>query len=74
MPTKGLTKKLIDKFNILNGAKYFSSGIFQDYLVFIPAKKYIRYFSATNRIYSSKSDGMSEENFENITISDSNFC
>ena len=55
MPTKGLTKKLIDKFSILNGAKYFSSGIFQNYLVFIPAKK-------------------KEENFENITISDSNFC
>ena len=31
--TKGLTK-----FSILNGAKYFSSGIFQSYLVFIPAK------------------------------------
>ena len=41
--TKGLTKDLIDKFSILNGAKYFSSGIFQNYLVFIPAKKYIKY-------------------------------
>ena len=37
MPTKGSTKDLIDKFSILNGAKYFSSGIFQNYLVFIPA-------------------------------------
>ena len=36
--TKGLTKDLIDKFSILNGAKYFSSGIFQNYLVFILAK------------------------------------
>ena len=35
--TEGLTKDLIDKFIILNGAKYFSSGIFQNYLVFIPA-------------------------------------
>ena len=26
--TKGLTKDLINKFSILNGAKYFSSGIF----------------------------------------------
>ena len=33
--TKGLTKDLIDKFSILNGAKYFSSGKFQIYLVFI---------------------------------------
>ena len=36
--TKGLTKDLINEFNILNGTKYFSSGIFQNYLVFIPAK------------------------------------
>ena len=37
--TKGLTKDLINKFSILNGAKYFSSEIFQNYLVFIPDKK-----------------------------------
>ena len=43
--TKGLSKDLINKFNILDGAKYFSSEIFQNYLVFIPAKKYIKYFS-----------------------------
>ena len=36
--TKRLTKDLIDKFSILNAAKYFSSGIFQNYLVIIPAK------------------------------------
>ena len=36
---KGLTKDLINKFSILNGAKYFSSGIFQNYLVFTSAKK-----------------------------------
>ena len=39
--TKGLTKDLINKFSILNGAKYLPSGIFQNYLVFIPAKEYI---------------------------------
>ena len=48
--TKGLTKDLINKLGIFNGAKYFSSGIFQNYLVFIPAKKYIKYFSGTTRI------------------------
>ena len=42
MPRKGLTKDLMDKFGILNGAKYFSLGIFQNYLVFIPDKKYIQ--------------------------------
>ena len=39
--TKRSRKDLINKFSILNGAKYFSWGIFQNYLVFIPAKKYI---------------------------------
>ena len=34
--------------------KYFSSGIFQNYLVFIPDKKYIKYFSGTTRINSWK--------------------
>ena len=39
MSTKGLTKNLINKFSVLNGTKYFSSGIFQNYLALIPAKK-----------------------------------
>ena len=29
---------MINKLSILNGAKYVSSGIFQNYLLFIPAK------------------------------------
>ena len=36
--TKALTKDLINKFSILNGAKNFSSGMFENYSVFIPAK------------------------------------
>ena len=72
--TKGLAKDLIDKFSILNGAKYFSSGIFQNYLVFIPANKYINYFTGTTRIESWKSNGMLEESIKNITKSDSNFA
>ena len=73
MSTKGLTKNLINRYKILNGTKYFSSGIFQIYLVFIPAKKYIKYFSGTTRINSWKSNGISEENIESITKSNSNF-
>ena len=69
--TKGLTKDLINKFSILNGAKYFSSEIFQNYLLFIPAKKYMKYFSGIN---SWKSNGMSEKNIENITKSGSLFA
>ena len=44
--TNELTKDLINKFSILNGAKYFSSRIFKNYLVFTPAKKYIKYLVA----------------------------
>ena len=36
--TKGLTKDLTNKFSILNGEKCFSSGIFQNYLVFYQLK------------------------------------
>ena len=57
--TKELTKDLINKFGILNGAKYFSLGIFQNYLVFIPATKYSRYFIGTTWIEPWKSNGMS---------------
>ena len=63
---------MIDKFSILSGAKYFSLGIFQNYLVFIPAIKYIKYFHGTLQIYSQKSDGISEESVKNITKLDCN--
>ena len=47
---KGLTKYLTDKFSILNGAKYFSLGVFQNYLVLTPNKKKIKYFSGTTQV------------------------
>ena len=72
--TKRLTKDLINKFSIPNGAKCFSSGIFQNYLVFKPAKKYIKYFIGTAWIKLWKSNGMSEKSFENITKSGMNFA
>ena len=66
-----LTKDLINKFSILNRAKYVFSGLFQNYLIFMPAKKYIKYFSGTTWIDSWKSNGsMSEEYIEKITKSD----
>ena len=58
--TKALTKDLINKFGILNVAKYFSLEIFPNYLVFIPAKIYIKYFSDTIWIESLKSNEISE--------------
>ena len=51
-----IDKFLIDKFSILNGAKYSSSRMFQNYLVFILADKYIKYFTGTTRIESWKSN------------------
>ena len=39
----------------------------------IPAKKYIKYFSSTTPIDLWKSNGMSEENIENITKPERNF-
>ena len=52
---------MINKFSVLNEAKYFSSGIFQNYLLFISAKKHIECFSATTRIDSWKPNGMSRK-------------
>ena len=72
--TKGLTKDLINKFSIFNGAKYSSSGIFQNYLVFIADKKYIKYFNGINQIYLRKSNRMLEESIENIIKSNSIFA
>ena len=54
--------------------KYFSSGIFQNYLLFIRGKKNIKYFSGTTGIDLRKSVRMSEENIENITKSDTSFA
>ena len=65
---------MINKFSILNGEKYFSSGIFYNYLVFITAKKYIKYFSGTRWIHSEKSNEMLEENIENVATSETNFA
>ena len=63
---------MINKFNIFNGAKYIFSRAFQNYLIFIPAKKYIKYLSGNTRIDLWKSSDMPEENIEHITKSDSN--
>ena len=48
--TKGLTKNLTNTFSILNGAKYFSTGKFQNYLLSIPEKKRIKYFNGSTQV------------------------
>ena len=64
----------MNKFSTFNGTNYFSSGISQSYLVFVPAKKYVKYFIGTTRIDSWKTNGMPEKNMKNITKPESNFC
>ena len=54
--------------------KHFSSRIFQNYLPFIPAEKYIKCFSSTSRIDSWKSNGILEQKIENTTKSNSIFA
>ena len=65
---------MVDKFSVLNRAKYFPSGICQNYLVFVTAHKYIKCFTGTTQTESWKSNGMSEERIESIAKSDSNFA
>ena len=63
----------MNKYKILNCAKNFSSGILQNYLVFISAKKYFKFFSRAAQLYLWKSKGMPEETIEKITTSDNTF-
>ena len=65
---------MINGYQMPNGTKYFYLGIFHNYLVFIPAKKFIKYFSANTQINLWKSNGMLEENIENITKWDNTFA
>ena len=44
MSIKRLTKYSRNKFSIANGAKYFTSEIFQNYLVFMPVKNTLNIF------------------------------
>ena len=48
--------------------------MFQNYLVFIPAKKYVIYFSCTTPTDLQKSNGTSRENIKNVTKTNSNFA
>ena len=56
---------MINKYRILNGAKYFFSDVLQNYLIYISANKYIEFLSGTLEIYSWNTTGISKENTEN---------
>ena len=55
------------------GQKYFSSEIFQNYLVFIPFKNTLNILAALLGLIPG-SHGMTEVNIENITTSGSYFA
>ena len=65
---------MINKFSILNGAKYFSSGIFQNYLVFIPAKNTLNILVVLLGFIRGNLMECQKENIENIAKSDNNFA
>ena len=71
MSTKCLRKNLRNKYTILHSAKYFSSGVFQNDLIFI--FKYSKFISGITEIYSVKSNGMSDKSIENIATSNNTF-
>ena len=56
---------MINKYSILNGPKYFSLNVLQNYLVFISTNKYIEFYNMTQQMYSWKSQGMSDESIKN---------
>ena len=49
----------MNKLSILNGAKYFSLRILENYLVLILAKKYMKYFSSIESIENIMKSGSS---------------
>ena len=73
--TKGLTKVLINKFSILDEAKYFFLGIFQNYLLFIPPKNTLNILMALLvGLIRGKYNEIPKENIEKLTKSDSTFA
>ena len=68
-----MTKVLISKYSILNGAKHFSSDGSENYLVLTSTSEYITYFSSNDNIYSWKYKEMSEENINNPSTPDNSF-
>ena len=71
--TKVLKKDLINEYKILDGARYFFSGILQNYLMFLSNKKYFRFFTNISQVLLWKSKEFLKESIENITTSDNSF-
>ena len=71
--TKGLTKKLINKYSSLNSAKCISSdGLYNCFYLY--QLTYLQLFSGTTKVHSWTSEAMSEESIENSSTSDNSFA
>ena len=66
---------MINKYSILNGAKFFCSDGLQNYLVFIPTRciYWISKDGSDRKIESWGSTGMSQECIKNLRTSDITF-
>ena len=71
--TKVLKKDLINEYKILDGARYFFSGILQNYLMFLSNKKYFRFFTNISQVLLWKCKEFLKESIENIATSDNSF-
>ena len=64
--TKGLTKILINGYEIPDRPRYFFSGTLQNNLIYISYKKYFRFFTNRSNVLSWKSIGLSKESIEKL--------
>ena len=73
IPTKGLTKDLINGYGILNGAKCFDKDGLQNYLLLQPVFKYFQTFTGTDRIFAWQSIRLSERSSKTPITSGNSF-
>ena len=72
--TKAFTKDLINKYNILNGAKHFSSIGLPNHLQFLSNNKCFDTFSGIHKNYSWKRKIVPKESIKTPPISDNTFA
>ena len=74
MSTKGLIKDLINKYSILNGAKYFSLEVLKTYLIVTSVNKYFKLLVTQLKFIRGNLMESQENSTENITTSDNTFA
>ena len=74
MSTKGLIKDLINKYSILNGAKYFSLEVLKNYLIVTSVNKYFKLLVTQLKFIRGNLMESQENSTENIITSGNNFA